>query len=62
MVENQSIIREEKADGFSKLREAISIGKWIFGHIKDAVSVCPFRVHADDLHGVTGIVISGLQR
>lgn len=62
VAEIQSIIREEKADGFQKLREAVSIGKWIFGHIKDAVSVGPFRVHADDLHGVTGIVYVRLKQ
>lgn len=62
MAEIQAIIREEKADGFQKLREAVSIGKWIFGHIKDAVSVDPFRVHADDLHGVTGIIYVRLKQ
>ena len=62
VAEIQAIIREEKADGFQKLREAVSIGKWIFGHIKDAVSVGPFRVHADNLHGVTGIVYVRLKQ
>ena len=62
VAEIQAIIWEEKADGFPKLREAVSIGKWIFGHIKDAVSVGPFRVHADDLHGITGIVYVRLKQ
>ena len=57
-----AIIREEKAGGFQKLREAVSIGKRIFGYIKDAVSVDPFRVHADNLHGVTGIVYVRLKQ
>ena len=62
MAEIQAIIREEKADGFQKLRETVSIGKRILGHIKDAVSVDSFRVHADDLHGVTGIVYVRLKQ
>ena len=62
VAEIQAIIREEKADGFQKLREAVSIGKRIFGHIKDVVSVGPFRVHADDSHGITGIVYVRLKQ
>ena len=62
VAEIQAIIREEKAGGFQKLREAVSIGKRIFGYIKDAVSVDPFRVHADNLHGVTGIVYVRLKQ
>ena len=62
VAEIQAIIWEEKADGFQKLREAVSIGKWIFGHIKDAVLVRPFRVHADDLHSITGIIYVRLKQ
>ena len=51
-----------KSGRFPKLREAVSIGIRIFGYIKDAVSVDPFRVHADNLHGVTGIVYVRLKR
>ena len=61
MPQTKAVFRKAGANRIQKRREAIAIGEWMFRYVKDPIPVFPFRIHADDLHGISGRIGEGLK-